>query len=300
MENINFELYKVFYYVAKNKNLTRAAEALFISQPAITQSIKKLEEQIGHTLFYRTKHGMSLTNEGEILFEYLKNPIECLQNGKRKIEEAEEEIDTIRIGGGTTVLQHNLLKPLQSFKEKYPKIQFVIKHDMSKNLLDMLTNKELDIVILTGTPLTKEDLLFLPIEEMKERFVANTKNFQIYQEHLFQIKDLNELPLILQSPSSSTRAYMDKIVSKEHSNLHATYELASYGLVIEFVKAGLGIGFININRVKQELKNKQLFILNTTFEIPNRYVYVVIHKSNFNHPLFQKFIEYLKEGYEYE
>lgn len=210
MENINFELYKVFYYVAKNKNLTRAAEALFISQPAITQSIKKLEEQIGHTLFYRTKHGMSLTNEGEILFEYLKNPIECLQNGKRKIEEAEEEIDTIRIGGGTTVLQHNLLKPLQSFKEKYPKIQFVIKHDMSKNLLEMLTNKELDIVILTGTPLTKEDLLFLPIEEMKERFVANTKDFQIYQEHLFQMKDLNELPLILQSPSSSTRAYMDK------------------------------------------------------------------------------------------
>ncbi len=84
MENVNFELYKVFYYVAKHKNLTRAAEELFISQPAITQSIKKLEEQIGYTLFYRTKHGMNLTKEGEILLDYLKNSIECLQSGKAK------------------------------------------------------------------------------------------------------------------------------------------------------------------------------------------------------------------------
>lgn len=294
MENINFELYKVFYYVAKNKNLTRAADELYISQPAITQAIKKLEDQIGYSLFYRTKHGMNLTHEGEILFEYLKTPIECLQNGKRKIDQASNNDIIIRIGGGTTVLQHNLLKPLQNFRSKHPSVQFVIKHDMSSHLLEMLNNNELDLVILTGSIPVKEDIIFIPIEEIHDRFVASTKEFQKYIGRTFSLKELNELPLILQASSSSTRNYMDKIATAEHVVFNATYELVSYGLVLEFVKAGLGVGFVNTNRIQKELNEDKLFILKTNFTIPNRHIYVAIHKKNIENKNLQEFIEYLK------
>ncbi|MCI9233353.1 MAG: LysR family transcriptional regulator [Bacilli bacterium] len=296
MENVNFELYKVFYYVAKHKNLTRAAEELFISQPAITQSIKKLEEQIGYTLFYRTKHGMNLTKEGEILLDYLKVPIECLQSGKRKIEELFEEKNIIiRFGGGTTVLQHNLLGPLQKFRSHHTQIQFLIKHDISKKLLEMLVNDQLDLVILTSLVPTSEDILFIPIEEMHDRFVASMQEFGDFKNKIFSMKELNTLPLILQESSSSTRAFLDGIASNERVILNATYELVSYGLVLEFVKAGLGVGFINTNRIDKEIKSKTLFELKTDFEIPSRHVYVAIHKKNANNKLLQEFIRYLKK-----
>jgi len=296
VENVNFELYKVFYYVAKNKNLTRAAEELFISQPAITQSIKKLEEQIGYTLFYRTKHGMNLTKEGEILFDYLKVPIECLQKGKSKIEELFEEKNMIlRLGGGTTVLQHNLLDPLQKFRTNHAQIQFIIKHDITKKLLEMLVNDQLDLVILTSLIPTTEEILFIPIEEMHDRFVASVKEFGDYQEKIFSMKDINTLPIVLQENSSSTRSFLDGIATNERTVLSATYELVSYGLVLEFVKAGLGVGFINTNRITKELKSNKLFELKTDFKIPNRHVYVAIHKKNSNNKLLQEFIRYLKK-----
>lgn len=296
MENVNFELYKVFYYVAKHKNLTRAAEELFISQPAITQSIKKLEEQIGYTLFYRTKHGMNLTKEGEILLDYLKNPIECLLSGKSKIEELLDEKNMIiRLGGGTTVLQHNLLGPLQKFRNGHPQIQFIIKHDITKKLLEMLASDQLDLIILTSLVPTTEEILFIPIEEMHDRFVASIKEFGNYQEKIFSMKEINTLPLVLQEGSSSTRAFLDSIAASERVVLNATYELVSYGLVLEFVKTGLGVGFINTNRIDKDIKSKKLFELKTNFEIPARHVYVAIHKKNSNNRLLQEFIRYLKK-----
>ena len=107
--NINFELYKVFYFVAKNKNLSKAANELFISQPAVTQSIKKLEEEMGYKLFYRTKSGMNLTKDGEILYEFLKKPIEALTSGKKHLkDEVSNNSMTIRIGSGTTLIKYSL------------------------------------------------------------------------------------------------------------------------------------------------------------------------------------------------
>ena len=108
MENINFELYKVFYYVVKNNNLSKAAKELFISQPAVTQSIKKLEEEIGYKLFYRTKSGMNLTKDGEILYNFLKKPIEALSDGKKYLLNINNSNSlTIKIGGSATLIKYS-------------------------------------------------------------------------------------------------------------------------------------------------------------------------------------------------
>ena len=121
MENINFELYKVFCCVSKYKNITKASHELFISQPAITQTIKKLEKQIGYTLFYRTKQGVELTDDGQFLYDYLKIHVDCLCITNEKISEIKNSINkTVRIGSGTTLIETTLIEPLKIFKNLYP------------------------------------------------------------------------------------------------------------------------------------------------------------------------------------
>lgn len=296
MENVNFELYKIFYYVAINQNLTRAAESLFISQPAVTQAIKKLEQQIGYSLFYRTKHGMNLTKEGEIIFEYLKFPIECLGSAKKEIENKIHKAESlIRLGGGNTVIEHNLLKPLQKFRSKHQSIDFVIKHDRSTQLIELLIQDQLDLIILTNKVKTNEEIECIPIEKTNDHFVASIKEFGQYKNEVFTMKELNSLPLILQSTASSTRKFVNQLALNNGTILHATYELARHSLVLAFIKAGLGIGFINSNHIEKELKEKKLFELKTVFEIPPRYIYVAIHRKNKSNKILQEFIDTLKK-----
>ena len=187
MENIDFELYKVFYYVAKNKNLSKAANDLFISQPAVSQALKKLEEELGIKLFYRTKTGMNLTEDGEVLFNYLKKPIECLNNGKRHlINEKDNKEMTIRIGSGTTLIKYSLIPVLKVFKEEFPNVKFEIVQGITSNLMDMLDNDLLDMVLLSINPGNKDDKRVLVIEEAQDVFcyrndIYNFKN-KIFKE----------------------------------------------------------------------------------------------------------------------
>ena len=174
MENINFELYKVFYYVAKTKNITKASEILLISQPAITQTIKKLENELNITLFYRTSRGMELTSAGEELFQNIKNSIECLNNCKRLLDEFDsKEIKTIRIGGGTTLLKHNALEGFKVFKEKYPNIKIEINRGITSELLNKLHDNILELVLFNMPVQIDENLDYKIIETTQDVFVAN-------------------------------------------------------------------------------------------------------------------------------
>lgn len=295
MNNINFELYKVFYYVGLEKNLTRASQKLFISQPAITQSIKKLEEQIGYSLFYRTKHGMELTEEGNILFNYLKYPIECLLNGTVKLnEELDINKQTIRIGAGNTLVKNNVIEPLKIFKEKYPNITIEIIDGATKDLFESMKNNLLDIIIFNMP--TPYDCPFPieVIEKVQDAFIAN-KNFKEYKNKTFSLNDLNELPLVLQKASSNSKLFLEKICRKHNVELKPSYELLTYSLVLDFVKNGLAIGFINKNHIKKELQNGDLYELKVNFEIPQREIGIAINPKKQNNKILKEFIEYFKK-----
>ena len=147
--NINMELYKVFYMVAKNGSISATANTLFISQPAITSQIKKLEYQLGVSLFTRTKHGVILTEEGKILFDYVKNGIESIINGENAITNLKKlDTGTIRIGVSTTLCRYILMPYLEKFHEQYPKIDIQINNNLSNNLLKELRNGNLDILVI--------------------------------------------------------------------------------------------------------------------------------------------------------
>ena len=297
MNDINFELYKTFYYIACEKNLTRAANKMFISQPAITQIIKKLEQQIGYSLFYRTKKGMELTNEGQILFDYVKIPIECLLTSKEHIIKiVEKKYTKIRIGSGTTLIKNILTNTIELFKEKYPEIKIEIEHNSSMESLTKLDNNLLDVVILYLPQHKSDNIEFLPIQTINDSFIANTAKFKDYQNKVYTLNDLSHFPLILQAEVSSSRQHLNNFCKKNHIKLNAEYELDSYGLVLDFVMAGLGIGLINRNYVEKELSTNKLFEIKTDYNIPSRQVGVAINKKNKANKILIQFIEYLKNN----
>ena len=294
MENIDFELYKVFYYVAKNRNLSKAANDLFISQPAVSQAVKKLEEELGIKLFYRTKSGMNLTEDGEVLYSYLKKPIECLNNGKRHLLNEKDNKDmTIRIGSGTTLIKYSLMPVLKIFKEEFPNVKFEIVQGITSTLMEMLDNNLLDMVLLSVNPGNKDDKRVLIIEEAQDVFCYKKDSYNYNK--IFSMNELNDLPLLLQSEVSTSRKFLDDLASKEHVILKSKYDIASYALVLDFLKEGLGVGFVNYNHVKDEITSGNLEILKTDFKIPTRKIGLCINKKIIDDPIIKQFTMYIKK-----
>ena len=147
--NLDLNLYRIFYVVAKKGNITKAAEELFISQPAVTQAIHSLENQIGATLFIRAKKGVTLTEEAKVLFQFVESGLNYIQNGENKFRELMNvESGTLKIGASTTVTQHVLLKYLDIFREKYPNVNISIINDLTSDLVKLLREGSVDLLIL--------------------------------------------------------------------------------------------------------------------------------------------------------
>lgn len=290
--NIDFELYKIFDVVAKNKNITKASEELHISQPAISKSIKKLEEQLGGQLFVRTKRGVILTSEGKEFYEYIKHAMEYITNAENKFTEMINlESGNIKIGINTTLAKTFFLPYLEEFHKLYPKINIQIITGQANDLLQKLSNGLIDIVIFNiGSEKYTNDIEVIKCKEVKDCFVANS-SFDFLKDKLISIKDLNNYSLILQSKGSNTRECLDLFAEKNNISFKPNIEMASYSLVIELTKIGLGIGYVVEENVINELKNNELFKLNIKEEIPSRYIGMAISKKHIPNFSTKKLIE---------
>ena len=296
MEFINFEMYKVFCSVAKNKNITKAANELLISQPAITQTIKKLEEQIGYKLFYRNSKGVTLTTHGEILYKDIEDAVDKLNTCQSSLESnLEKNNSVIRIGGGSTLLKYNALDAFKEYKKKYPNIKIIIERGITNNLLKDLSNNNIDIVLCNNSNYKDENLKFYNIESVRDVFVANSEMFSNLLNKSLSYKDILDLPLVLQSKVSTSRRYLDNLFKKQGYFLESDYNLESYDLVLSFVKAGLGIGVINVNHIKEDLDNNTLFVINTKFNLDKRNISVAINKKNLDNKYILDFVNILKK-----
>ena len=290
--NIDFELYRVFYTVANNGNITKASEELNISQPAISKSIKNLEEQLGGNLFVRTKRGVILTEEGKEFYSYIKQAIEYINNAENKFTELVNlETGCIKIGVSATLTKEFLLPYLEKFHKMYPKIDIQIITNISSELLPKLRNGLIDIVILN---LAREnygnDIDIIKCKKINDCFVVNKNYLDLVNKDL-SIKDLNKYPLILQSKGSNTREFLDNFASSYDIVLRPNMELASYSLVLEFAKIGLGIGYVTKDYIKNELKNNELYELMIKEKIPSRYIGIALSKNHVPNFSTKKLIE---------
>lgn len=277
--NIDFELYRIFYVVANNKNITKASEELNISQPAISKSIKNLEEQLGGQLFVRTKRGVILTDEGKEFYNYIKQAIEYINNAENKFTDLINlETGSIRIGISTTLTREFLLPYLKEFHKLYPKIDIQIITNFTHDLFPMLRNGLIDIIILNLNGNSYgNDIEITKCKKVNDCFVVNSNYKDLLNKDL-SLKDLNNYPLILQAKGSNTREFLDNFTRENGVVLKPNIELASYSLVVEFTKIGLGIGCVTREYVKDSL-NKELFELNIKEKIPSRYVGIALSKN---------------------
>lgn len=275
MMNIDLELYKVFYTVAKHNHMTRASEELHISQPAISQSIKKLEEQLGGPLFLRSNRGMELTEEGKMFYEYVKGALELIKNAENDFTSYKDlSKGEIKIGCSTTLTKLLLLDVIKKFHEDYPKITFKIENDLTSNLINDLKLGKLDFVIFNESGVKEKNINLEKIGEMKQGFIYNPNYFT---DDIEILNDLNKYPLILQKEESNSRKLLEKITSQNNVELIPKMEVVSQELVTEFTNIGFGIGFTIIDLAKRKYSNLKELKINK--KIPNINIYLATNKS---------------------
>lgn len=295
--NIDFELYRIFYVVANHSNITKASEELSISQPAISKSIKNLEEQLGGQLFVRTKRGVVLTEEGKEFYNYIKQAIEYINNAENKFTDLINlETGCIKIGISTTLTKEFLLPYLEEFHSLYPKIDIQIITNLTSDLMPKLRNGLIDIVILNLNDKNYgNDIDIIKCRKINDCFVVNNKYKDLTLKEI-SLKDLNNYPLILQAKGSNTRDFLDNIARENGVVLKPNIELASYSLVVEFSKIGLGIGYVTKEYIKEAIKNKELCELKLKEKIPSRYIGIALSKNHVPNFSTKRLIEIIKKN----
>ena len=251
--SINFEYYKVFYYVAKYKKISLAAEKLFISQPAVTQTIKKLEIQIGDNLLVRTPKGIELSETGNMLYELINKNIEVLDNAEymfSKYKNLEEGI--IRIRSGSNVAKLILYDAIEKFGKDYPNVKVEIATGAVNQSVELLTIGEVDIV-MTYLPYNVEYSNLQVIECINKEYIfAMSKKYKQDNNVIIKnIEDLNNYSIIIPKANSAIRGIFDKKFKNKITSFH--YEVAAEQTKKEFIKRNMGIGFILKDEIQEEL-----------------------------------------------
>ncbi len=267
--DINFEHYKVFYNVAKLGSFSAAAKELFISQSAVSQSIKTLEEQTGSVLFSRGPRSVKLTAVGEMLFSHVEQAYNLIRAAESKIREMQSfGLGEIKIGVGDTILRFLLIPFLQKFIKKYPKIKLQIINRTSSGIIESLKSGAVDLGIVT-LPVEDKDVETLEFRTVEDIFVASGRFAELKNKSIAS-QELSRLPLLLLQKDSLTRRNLDAFFASKGLNIVPEIELESMELLIELAKIGLGIAYVLKESADSLVSEGELFILKTEDRMPVR------------------------------
>lgn len=292
----NLEYYKVFYYVARTGSLTRAAEILSISQPAVSQSMRLLEEQVGARLFSRISRGVKLTAEGELLYSYTAAGYEQLEAGEQKLKQMLNlELGEIHIGASDMTLQFYLLPYLERFHELYPSIKVVVTNAPTPETLRNLRGGQIDFGIVS-TPFSEKDgLSATPVRTIQDTFICG-RRFTAYKNKTLDLSELNRLPIICLEKNTSSRSYMDDFLSANGVVLQPEFELATSDMVVQFVLRNLGVGCVVRDFALPHLQSGKLFELRFNKMIPPREFCVVTAAKGPLSAAAAKLLEVIRKG----
>ena len=265
--NIDINKYKVFLAVAEFCSFSKAAEYLHISQPAISHSIKELEEQLNTKLFIRNNKTVALTEEGEKIKFYIRSALNTISLGEKMLRENDSDLNgVIRIGIYSHISMFMLPKVMLEFKEKYPKSKFLIYSTSNVEMIEKLKNNELDFVVMQYPIFINEkNITEEMLCELETCFFANEKYYNIYCNNSNSIQ---EIPIILPLRGFPDIDKLDEILKKH--NISLTHNFTSYAteFTIKLVKDGLGIGWGIKKCIEEYLINKNLYELKTEFKLP--------------------------------
>lgn len=292
----NLEYVKAFYYAAKYGSVTRAAEVMNLSQPAVSQSIKQLENEIGLSLFYRESRGIRLTVAGELLYEHVSQGYELIEKGLTKLRRLKNlELGEVRIGASDMTLRYYLLPYLETFHERYPEIKVTVSNAPTPETLSMLDSGTIDFGVVSSPFSTTDELWVKKVREIEDIFVAG-RRFISHKNHTLDLQNLETLPLVLLEGNTSTRSYMDGFLRQNGVTITPEFELATSDMIVQFVLRNLGIGCVVRDFAREALEEGTLFELRFNKMIPKRSICVVRNKRVPLSPAAGKLMELLEEN----
>lgn len=278
--DVNFELYKVFYYVAQELSFSAAAAKLYISQSAVSQSVSTLEKKMQCRLFVRNTKQVKLSLEGEILYKHVEQAFNFIKAGERGISEIQTlNKGEVRIGASDTICKYYLLPYFEKFHKAFPQVKIHVTNRTSPKCLELLKNGNVDIVVVNMPNLGgTQNLAVKKIKTVQDVFIAG-RNFTDLQGRAVSINELANYPLLMLEKNTATRAFIDSFLAFRGVSITPEIELESVDLLIEMAKIGLGISFVGEDFVKDELARNEIFILKTKEKIPSRSLGVVTNKN---------------------
>lgn len=295
-------LYKIFYTVANTGNISQAAKQLYNSQPAISKSISRLEENLNVKLFSRNSRGVSLTAEGRILYEHVKTAFEALETGEEQIRRMHElDMGNLHIGASNTLCKFVLLPYLKHFIEQYPHIKILISCLSSNQTLELLESGKIDVGLI-ARPNTLRSLDFYPLDTIQDIFVASPaylSNLGLSSDEMHCGRMLFEkATLMLLDKKNMTRQYIDDYLTSNHLQTNHTIETTSMELLIEFTKIGLGVGCVIKKFVEDELASGTLVEIPLDIPIHRREIGFAYVKKRHIETAVQHFIDFYKTSKE--
>ena len=289
----NLEYYKIFYYVSKFQSISLAAEALSISQPAVSQAVKHLESDLGCALFVRTSKGVRLTKEGEMLASYVMRGYEIILNGEKKLSEMLNlDAGEICVGASDMTLQFYLLPYLESFHEQYPQIKVTVTNAPSPETLKHLQDGKIDFGIVSTPVLNKYDFKMTPVRKIQDVFVAG-KKFEYLKGGKLSYKELESLPVMCLEGNTSTRRYVESYLEERGTQVRPEFELATSDMLIQLAVRNLGIASVISDFAEEQIRDGRLFTLQFDRPIPEREFCIVSNERTPMAAAAEKLYEFL-------
>ena len=276
--DINYELYKVFYHVASSLSFSEASKQLFISQSAVSQSIKTLEKKIGQPLFIRSTKKVQLTPAGELLLQHIEPAMHLIQRGEEQIQNVNDtQLGQLHISASDTICRYFLVPYIKKFHQLYPDVPIRITNAPSKSCVDLLEQGQVDIII-SNNPNTRLQPSYITktLSVFQDVFVANPAYFpQTTKQMTF--KEISELPILMLGKNSTTSEYLHQIFLDNRLDLVPAFQLYSNDLLIDLARIGLGLAFVPDYCIRKS--TKELQIVNTKETLPRRRLVAATHPT---------------------
>lgn len=293
--SVKLELYRVFKEVAEAGNITAAAQTLFISQSAVSQSIKQLEAELQTRLFARNSRGVTLTADGRMLYEYVRSAMGLLETGEEKLSQSRDlQMGHLTIGASDTVTSQFLLPYLDRFHRQYPAIHIQIISGRSHKVLGLLQSGKVDIAF-ASTPQEGASLETFPCLATHSIFVAGAE-YPCDFDHVYSLEEIARFPLILLERKASSRLYLEKYFLQNGLHLHPEIELGARSLLVDLAAIGFGVAGVTEEFVRRELESGRLRKLRTSFDIPPRSVDLCVLRDVPLTSAAQRFSDFIRES----
>ena len=293
----NLSTYRIFFEVAKQGNISKAAESLYISQPAISKTIVRLEDNLNVKLFKRNSRGVSLTEEGEVLFRHVQEAIHHIEEAESALQKMKDyHIGHLDIGASTTLCRYILLPYLKKFMEEFPNIQINLKNQDSAKNLQVLESQDIDLALVAIPKHLSPNQKVILEQDVEDIFVASPKylkNLKALRGNEFSL--FQDATVMLMDDKNVSRHYIDMYIRENQLDFKQIIALNTMDLLIDFAKIDMGISCVIRSFVEKDLENGSLKQIDITPPIPKRKIGFMYHANNCSKSL-ESFISFLEKN----